>query len=266
MLGLLDFRDGITDIFRQLPENRRPLSDLSGKQIILDTLGLNSVLQTSRHLLRFYDNLLQLKDELALYKASLFFVQRGIEIIDQLPMMSPCRIFLNFVETFHYSMMMHSLLMTIDDSSRAKYAEELQNLARFKDDAFAGFIVNYRYHFNIQNAIIKLGIPFMIAPQLTENQVAYLLKQSSNRIGMSSPTIFMCSDEVRIIDRIDCQSQTFTFFNIEQLAQHYKTSVTMLRKCMLAAALSILNSGQTVNVRFFKQFRRDSSPFLPPIL
>lgn len=238
MLGLLDFRDALKALFLDsLPLKQLPLSTLQGQEMALDSRSLIAYIQTIKQTLNFKDNVGRLKTLLQKYNIDIVFFENTIDVVDYHALVTPCKTFIKFLEAYFYAAMISELLHTDKTKDEARFKEFIQTLAVFRKDSITAYVIAYRYQFNVQNVIRNLGIRLVISPQFREAQIGHFLTERPNRFAMSYPVTFLFSQVTRIVNLIDFENETFSYFDLEDLASFYKCTPSILRKCLFGCLI-----------------------------
>jgi hypothetical protein len=236
MLGMLDFRDGLYALFAEISsESARPLSELNGSEILIDSRSFVNHCHGQRAPLRIMPNTKLLVDVFDKHGIKAVYVHRGLEVHNHHDLIPVTNAFLNFIETYHYTVMIHRLLMEVDEDNRKQALRAIDEINVFIKTSMSYFMFSSRYQFYLINALRKRGVRVLTAPQLCETQIAYMLKNSPGCQAMAYPRLFLFDDIESIISEVDCENETYRIFKFSELARHFGCSTQMLRKCLLAS-------------------------------
>jgi hypothetical protein len=238
MLGLFDFRDSLKDLFLDnLPLRRKPLSSLKGSQMALDSRSLVAHIHTIKQILNFKSNVGKFKAVLQKHDIEMVFFENAIDVVDFPALIAPCQKFIKFIEAYFYAVMIYELLEHEDLKAQAKFKDFIQSLACFRKDSVTAHVIAVRYQFNIRNVMRSLGIRTVISPQLREAQMSYFLAERPNRCLMSYPVAFLFSNETQIINLIDLETESYSYFDLEDFAACYKCTPQTIRKCLFGCLI-----------------------------
>lgn len=237
MLGMLDFRDGLRAVLKEkVPERKCHLSEFRGKELIIDGRSMIDYFQSQIHPLNFFEHIRNLKSVLAKFDATMVFVDHGLDIKNLEDMVTPCNLAIEYIETFFYMMMIYNLLSDISDKSGQEcFQMIMKHRVLGKDSLTAKFMSMHRYQSNVRNSIEKLGVPWIIAPQHRETQVAFMVKQAKNRLVFAFPSIIAFPEVDITIDSIDVINEQCSFFHVDDIASTFSCTPQMFRKCVIAA-------------------------------
>lgn len=239
MISRYDFADALHLLFESKNAYiETSLDKMKNLTFVFDSRKLIYYFYRCAKFLAVVDNLEALRAKLSSFAIDLSVVFSGVDVFDLAPLLNPAFLFSRFLEKYYYFRMIYKIISD-NDIANHNYSINVINIYnRLACDSFVAWIYQSRYQDAIIRVMQRMKIEQVRSLHSSDSHIYLTLRQDPmSKRAVSQPTIFLFSEEQRVISEINFLEDSCIMYDLNLLSQALGCPRELLRKCLLGAFL-----------------------------